>query len=59
MCAPLSPDTKIVFVTGYPDYALDAYQIHADGYILKPATPDRILEELENGIVKVFDVVEL
>ena len=44
----LSPDTKIVFVTGYSDYALDAYQLHASGYIMKPVTPDRILEELEH-----------
>ncbi len=46
----ISPETKIVFVTGYSDYALDAYQVHASGYILKPVTPDRILEEMKHTV---------
>lgn len=41
-----SPDTKIVFVTGYSEYALEAYSLHARGYIMKPATPEKIQEEL-------------
>ena len=45
----LSPDTKIVFVTGYDDYAVEAYRLHASGYIMKPAEPGRIKEELENA----------
>ncbi|MBQ6154205.1 MAG: response regulator [Ruminococcus sp.] len=43
----LSPDTKIIFVTGYPQYAADAFRMHANGYILKPADPKRIREELD------------
>ena len=31
-----SPSTKIVFVTAFNDYALDAFKIFADGYLLKP-----------------------
>ena len=42
------PQTKIIFVTGYPQYAADAYRRHAQGYILKPAEPERIREELDN-----------
>ena len=41
----LSPGTKLVFVTGY-DYAIDAYQLHVDGYITKPVEAERIREEL-------------
>ena len=43
-----SPDTKIVFVTGYSDYALRAFKVHASGYLLKPVSPELILEELEH-----------
>ena len=39
---------KIIFVTGYPQYAADAYRMHANGYIIKPAEPARIREELDN-----------
>lgn len=42
------PETKLVFVTGYANYALDAYQLHAHGYIIKPAEPARIRAELEH-----------
>ncbi|MBQ9607625.1 MAG: response regulator [Lachnospiraceae bacterium] len=42
----ITPDTRIVFVTGFSQYALDAFKIHAHGYLLKPATPEQILEEI-------------
>lgn len=41
------PSAKIVFVTGYDEYALDAFRIHAHGYILKPLDPERVKEELD------------
>ena len=43
----ITPGTKLVFVTGY-DYAIDAYQLHVDGYITKPVESERILEELNH-----------
>ena len=43
---PLSPRTKMIFVAEDPQYAVEAYRIHADGYILKPAAAERISEEL-------------
>ena len=42
-----SPQSKIVFVTGYSQYALEAFQVHAHGYILKPMTVERVLEECD------------
>ena len=42
----VSPDTWIIFVTGYTQYSLDAYAVHAGGYLLKPVTADDIREEL-------------
>ncbi len=44
------PDTKIVFVTGYNEYALDAFQVHASGYLIKPVESKRIREEIEHVI---------
>ena len=43
----LAPGTKLVFVTGY-DYAVDAYRLHVDGYITKPADAERVREELDH-----------
>ena len=43
----LCPKAKVIFVTGYEQYAVDAFRIHAHGYIMKPLTPDRIREELD------------
>ena len=43
----LSPRSRIIFVTGYSQYALDACRIHIHGYILKPMTVDRVREECE------------
>lgn len=38
--------TNIIFITGYSEYALDAFDIAASGYILKPAEPEAITREL-------------
>lgn len=43
----VSPDTRIVFVTAYTHYALDAFQVHAQGYLIKPLTPEQVRAELE------------
>ena len=41
-----SPRSKVIFVTGYDEYAVEAYRIHAHGYVLKPLEPERVNEEL-------------
>ena len=43
----LSCRTKIIFVTAYSQYALEAYSIHVRGYLLKPVNARKIREELE------------
>lgn len=40
--------TNIVFVTGYSEYALDAFDLHASGYLLKPATVEKVQDAMEN-----------
>ena len=39
----LSPQTKLVFVTGYERYALDVFQVHPYDYVLKPVNKDKIM----------------
>lgn len=39
---------NIVFVTGYSEYAMEAMKMRPSGYVMKPATKDKILEELDN-----------
>ena len=43
------PKVNIVFVTAYTDYAVDAYKMHASGYVTKPVDANRIKQEL-NGL---------
>ena len=40
------PSAKVIFVTGYDEYAVEAYRVHAHGYVLKPLEPERVAEEL-------------
>lgn len=43
----LAPMTKIIFVTGYSQYALEAYRQHINGYVLKPIDAEQIRQELK------------
>src|SRR3954468_23958318 len=40
--AESSPQTQIVFVTAYNQYAIDAFDRGAVDYLLKPVAPDRL-----------------
>ena len=42
------PKVNIVFVTGYSQYANEAFSLHASGYVYKPVTAEKILIEMEN-----------
>lgn len=43
----INPRTNIVFLTAYPDYALEAWETEASGFMVKPLTPDRVKEQLK------------
>lgn len=51
----LNPQTKVIFVTAYDNYALDAFKVHASGYVTKPVSIDKIKKELEQleGLVEL------
>lgn len=42
-----NPLIKIIFVTAYNEYALEAFKIHASGYITKPVNESKIQEEID------------
>ena len=41
------PDTAILFLTGYAQYAVDAFAVRASGYLMKPVTKEEVAQELE------------
>ena len=42
-----SQRTAILFVTSHSQYAVDAWSLHPTGYVIKPLTGERLLEELD------------
>ena len=42
------PDCKIVFCTGYEEYAIPAFKLHASGYLMKPISAEDVQGELDN-----------
>lgn len=43
----INPLMKVIFVTAYNDYALQAFAVHASGYIMKPVSEAKIREEVD------------
>ena len=43
----IDPDTHIVFVTSYERYAIEAFALHATGYLLKPVRQESLARELD------------
>lgn len=43
----LHPDCKIVFCTGYEEYAVSAFKIHASGYLIKPISAEDVQKEID------------
>lgn len=41
-------ETNIIFVTGYSEYAGNAFGLRASGYVLKPINANRVADELEH-----------
>ena len=44
----VDPRVNLVFVTGYSEYAIDAFSLDAGGYLLKPAAVSDIRHALDN-----------
>lgn len=44
----LNKNIKLIFITAYKDFAIDAFEIKAFDYILKPYSEERIIKVLDN-----------
>jgi two-component SAPR family response regulator len=42
------PNCKIIFCTGYEEYAISAFRLHASGYLMKPIAAEDVQGELDN-----------
>ena len=42
------PNCKIVFCTGYEEYAIPAFKLHASGYLMKPISAEDVQKEIDN-----------
>ena len=42
------PNCKIVFCTGYEEYAIQAFKLHASGYLMKPISAQDVQAEIDN-----------
>ncbi len=49
--AELEAPPAVLFTTAYERYALDAFEYHAVGYLLKPIRADRLREALQKTVV--------
>lgn len=48
----IEPCIKVVFITAYDQYALNAFRAHAIGYLLKPLDKDEFTEQISHLICK-------
>lgn len=44
----LQPGCKIIFCTGYEEYAVSAFQLHVSGYLMKPITAEAVQKEIDH-----------
>lgn len=52
-----NPDIAIIYSTGYDDYALDAYKLHALAYILKPCNINELTYAISVASKVTTDIV--
>ena len=46
------PDVAVIFLTAYSQYALDAFSVHASGYLMKPITLQALRSEVSYALAK-------
>ena len=54
----INKNTNIVFITGYSEYAVEAFSINASGYILKPAKKADVKNALDNLRIPVVEDIQ-
>lgn len=46
----LRPELPVIFLTGYSEHALEAFSVHASGYLLKPVEPEKLQKEVDYAL---------
>ena len=46
----IKPDMVILFLTAYKEFAFDAFQVHPNGYLLKPLEPEVLKKEIDYAV---------
>ena len=46
----MQPGIAILFLTGYSQYAVEAFALHASGYLLKPISREKLASEVEYAL---------
>lgn len=49
----MMPDARIIFATAYSDYAVKAFELGVENYILKPFEPERVKQVLERCVLNM------
>ena len=57
----MRPNCRIVFCTGYEEYAIPAFRLHASGYLMKPISAEDVQNEIDNikGVRKKEKLLEV
>lgn len=43
----IQPQCRIIFCTGYEQYAVEAFRMHASGYLMKPVSAEDVQKEID------------
>ena len=52
-------DFKLIFVTAYGKYAIDAFKLSAVDYLLKPVSPDLLLKAIEKAKFSIQQTISI
>ncbi|MBQ9008372.1 MAG: response regulator [Clostridia bacterium] len=53
----IDPKINIIFLTGHQEYSGAAWGLHVSGYILKPLTREKVLDEIEHLRVPAYNLL--
>ena len=45
-----NPETAVIFLTAYSQYAVQAFSLHASGYLLKPVEREKLADEFAHAL---------